>query len=171
MQEGFATPCVPDRTVGDQAEELDRAAAPSPAPHEAAADQALTSAAADELTVLLQQFRQRIDDPLLPLPDPKVVRRRLFSVSKPATRRSKRIAAKGKATASSAIKRAQRILMQNLGICREDDRITDSQMKEYADIFASPLGPEQIAAIATLFGLSHAPATDGEDANVDDAVA
>jgi hypothetical protein len=44
-------------------------------------------------------------------------------------------------------------------------------MKEYADIFASPLGPQQIAAIATLFGLSCAPATDSEDANVDDAVA
>jgi hypothetical protein len=126
MQDGISTPCVPDRTIGERAAELDRAVVPPSDPQEAAADQALTSVVADELTVLQQQFRQCIDDPLLPLPDPKVVRQRLFSMSKPATRRSKRIAAKGKATASSAIKRAQRILMQNLGIYREEDRITDS---------------------------------------------
>jgi hypothetical protein len=42
-------------------------------------------------------------------------------------------------------------------------------MKEYADIFASPLGPEQIASIATLFGLRCVLPTEGENANVDDA--
>jgi hypothetical protein len=44
--------------------------------------------------------------------------------------------------------------MQKLGICREGERITDSQQQEYKAIFASPLGPEQLAAIAALFGLS-----------------
>jgi hypothetical protein len=109
---------------------------------------------AAELAVLLEQFRRRIDDPLLALPDPTVVRRRLFSVSKPATRRSKRIAARGKGVASSVVKRAQRILMHKLGICREEDRLSETQLKEYAAIFASPLGPEQIEAISTLFGLT-----------------
>jgi hypothetical protein len=106
-----------------------------------------------ELDALLQQFKRRLDDPLLPLPDPKVVRRRLFSVARPVTRRSKRIAAKGKGLATSVVKRAQRILMQKLGICRDEDRLSDSQLKEYHTLFASPLGPEQIEAIASLFGL------------------
>jgi hypothetical protein len=118
--------------------------------------------AAAELTALLQQFRQRLDDPLLPLPDPVVVRRRLFSVSKPATRRSRRIAVRGKGLASSVVKRAQRILMHKLGICNEEDRLTDSQLKEYEAIFASPLGPEQIEAISSLFGLRCVPAPEGE---------
>jgi hypothetical protein len=68
------------------------------------------------LEALLQQFRRRLDDPLLSLPDPTVVRRRLFSVARPTVRRSKRIAAKGKGLASSAVKRAQRLLMHKLGI-------------------------------------------------------
>jgi hypothetical protein len=109
---------------------------------------------ASELEALLMHFRRRLDDPLLPLPDPKVVRRRLFSVSKPTARRSKRLAAKGKGIAASTVKRAQRLLMQKLGICKEEERLSDSQLKEYEAIFASPLGPEQIQAIATLFGLS-----------------
>jgi hypothetical protein len=109
MQVNFSTPCAPDHTVGERPELASagpgRAAAPPSLqalddPQEANADQALASAAADKLTVLLQQFRQRIDDRPLPLPDPKVVRWWLFSVSKPAMRRSKRIAAKGKVTAS-----------------------------------------------------------------------
>jgi hypothetical protein len=103
------------------------------------------------------------------LPDPTVVRRRLFSVSKPTVRRSKRIAAKGKGVASSVVKRAQRILMHKLGICREGDKLSETQLKEYAAIFASPLGPEQIEAISSLFGLTCATAAgtemvDGVDA-------
>jgi hypothetical protein len=82
--------------------------------------------------------------------------------SKPATRRSRRIAARGKGLASSVVKRAQRILMHKLGICNEEDRLTDSQLKEYEAIFASPLGPEQIEAISSLFGLRCAPAPEGE---------
>jgi hypothetical protein len=121
---------------------------------------------AAELAALLAQFKRRLDDPLLSLPDPKVVRRRLFSVSKSKTtaRRSKRLAAKGKGLATSVVKRAQRLLMLKLGICREEDRLSDSQLKEYAAIFASPLGPEQIEAIATLFGLTCAVAGAGEAA-------
>jgi hypothetical protein len=72
-----------------------------------------------ELSALLQQFRRRLEDPLLPLPDPTVVCRRLFSVSWPIRwpiRRSKRIAAKGKGLTSSKVKRAQRLLMVKLGI-------------------------------------------------------
>jgi hypothetical protein len=44
--------------------------------------------------------------------------------------------------------------MHKLGLCREEDRLTDSQLQEYAAIFASPLGPEQVEAIASLFGLN-----------------
>jgi hypothetical protein len=121
---------------------------------EGLADQSL------ELAALLQQFKRRIDDPLLPLPDPKIVRRRLFSVSKPTARRSKRLAAKGKGVATSVVKRAQRLLMHKLGLCREEDRLTDSQLQEYAAIFASPLGPEQVEAIASLFGLNCRAETD-----------
>jgi hypothetical protein len=101
-----------------------------------------------------------LDDPLLSLPDPKIVRRRLFSVSKPTARRSKRLAAKGKGLSTSVVKRAQRILMHKLGICREEDRLSDAQLKEYAAIFSTPLGPEQVEAIAALFGLS-LPGSDG----------
>jgi hypothetical protein len=45
-----------------------------------------------------------------------VVRRRLFSVSRPTARQSKRLAAKGKGAATSSVKRAQRLLMHKLGI-------------------------------------------------------
>jgi hypothetical protein len=126
--------------------------------------------AAAELSALLQQFRQRLDDPLLSLSDPVVVRRGLFSVSKPATRRSRRITARGKGLASSVVKRAQRILMHKLGICNKEDRLTDSQLKEYEAIFASPLGTEQIEAISSLFGLRCVPAPEVGlgDALVDD---
>jgi hypothetical protein len=109
---------------------------------------------ASELEALLMQFRRRLDDPLLPLPDPKVVRRRLFLVSKPTARHSKRITAKGKGITASTVKRVQRLLMQKLGICKVEERLSDSQRKEYEAIFASPLGPEQIQAIAMPFGLS-----------------
>jgi hypothetical protein len=112
------------------------------------------------LTDLLRHFRRRLDDPLLPLPDPKVVRRRLFSVKQPSARRSRRLAAKGAGT--SAIKRAQRILMEKLGVCHEGERLSAAQLEDYAAIFASPLGPEQVGAIAALFGLDcHGAAVDG----------
>jgi hypothetical protein len=111
------------------------------------------------LTDLLRHFRRRLDDPLLPLPDPKVVRRRLFSVKQPSARRSRRLAAKGAGT--SAIKRAQRILMEKLGVCHEGERLSAAQLEDYAAIFASPLGPEQVGAIAALFGLDcHGAAVD-----------
>jgi hypothetical protein len=113
------------------------------------------------LEALLQQFRSRIEDPLLALPDPKVVRRRLFQVSQPSARRSKRLAAKGKGT--SAIKRAQRILMHKLGVSRMEERLSAAQLDEYAAIFASPLGPEQVSAIAALFGLPQALDGDGDE--------
>jgi hypothetical protein len=50
--------------------------------------------------------------------------------------------------------------MHKLGVCREGERISDAQLQEYKAIFASPLGPEQLAAIAALFGLS--ASVDGE---------
>ena len=37
--------------------------------------------------------------------------------------------------------------------CREEERLSAKQMEECAAIFASPLGPEQVAALAALFGL------------------
>ncbi|KAK1678599.1 hypothetical protein QYE76_039447 [Lolium multiflorum] len=116
------------------------------------------AAAADDgddqaLSALLRQFRRRLDDPLLPLPDPKVVRRRLFHVAQPSARRSRRLAAKGKGAAVSVVKRAQRLLMEKLGVCQEGEQLSADQLRQYADIFASPLGPEQVAAIAALFGL------------------
>jgi hypothetical protein len=43
--------------------------------------------------------------------------------------------------------------MQKLGICCNEERLTPNQLEEYAAIFASPLGPEQVSAIAALFGL------------------
>jgi hypothetical protein len=141
--EGFATPVAGDGGLVGAVP----LAQPSVLDDQAGAANAL------ELDALLQQFKRRLDDPLLPMPDPKVVRRRLFSVARPVTRRSKRIAAKGTGLATSVVKRAQRILMQKLGICRDEDRLSDSQLKEYHTLFASPLGPEQIEAIASLFGL------------------
>jgi hypothetical protein len=46
------------------------------------------------LFALLCQFRLRLEDPLLHLPDPKIVRRRLFQVPSASARRSRRLAAK-----------------------------------------------------------------------------
>jgi hypothetical protein len=106
------------------------------------------------LTALLQQFRRRLEDPLLSLPDPKIVHRRLFHASPSTARRSKRLAAKGKGVSVSAVKRAQRILMSKLGIYRDNEKLSATQLEEYASIFASPLGPEQMSAITALFGLS-----------------
>jgi hypothetical protein len=82
------------------------------------------------------------------------VRRRLFSIPKASARRSRRLAAKGARAPSSAVKRAQRILMQKLGICHEEERLSSQQLEEYASLFSSPLGPEQVSAISALFGLS-----------------
>jgi hypothetical protein len=109
--------------------------------------------AAVTLSALLQQLKCRIEDPLLPLPDPTVVRRRLFQVVPSAARRSRRIAAQ-KGKPASAVKRAQRMLMCKLGVCRDEEWLSAAQLEEYASIFASPLGPEQVGAIAALFGLS-----------------
>jgi hypothetical protein len=57
------------------------------------------------------------------------------------------------------VKRAQRLLMEKLGLCHEQQRLSTSQLEEYAAMFASPLGKEQVAALTALFGLS-CPATD-----------
>lgn len=126
------------------------------------ADVRQSSHDAATLMSLLRQLRVQLDDPLLPMPDPKVVRRRLFAVSTPATRRSRRIAAIGKGINGSVVKRAQRLLMQKLGLCHAEERISAKHLQEYAAIFASPLGPEQVAALTALFGLD-CPAV-GEDA-------
>jgi hypothetical protein len=77
----------------------------------------------------------------------------LFSVKQSSARRSRRLAAKGLNTSATAVKRAQRILMDKLGVCREGERLSDAQLDDYAAIFSSPLGPEQVGAIAALFGL------------------
>lgn len=106
---------------------------------------------------------------MLALPDPKVVRRRLFQVVPSSACRSRRLAAKGKGAPLSAVKRAQRILMHKLGVCHEEERLSSSQLEEYAAIFSSPLGPEQMEAITTLFGMSCPLAAD--DAAVDGVVA
>jgi hypothetical protein len=121
------------------------------------------------LIELLQQFRQRLDDPLLALPDPKVVRRYLFSASRRSARRSVRLAAKAKGLPASVVKRAQRLLMVKLDIYREEDRLSEAQLKEYTVIFVSPLGSEQISAIAALFGLTCT--ADSEDLLVDASAA
>jgi hypothetical protein len=76
-----------------------------------------------------------------------------------------RLAAKAKGMSASVVKRAQRILMAKLRNFREEHRMSDAQLKEYTSIFTSPLGPEQITAIASLFGLMCA--TDSEDRLVD----
>jgi hypothetical protein len=112
------------------------------------------------LQALLSQFRHCIDDPLLPLPDPLVVRRRLFQVVRPLARRCRWLAAKG--TGVSAVKRAQRMLMHKLGVCRAEEQLSASQLEEYAAIFASPLGPLQVSAIASLFGLDCGAGGDNE---------
>ncbi|KAK1696143.1 hypothetical protein QYE76_012840 [Lolium multiflorum] len=107
------------------------------------------------LVGLLQQFRRHLDDPLLPLPDPKVVRRRLFRSGKGSVRRSRRLAAKSKGVSTPAIKKARKLL----GVCHEGERLSAEQLDDYAAIFASPLGPEQVAALASLFGI-HCSAVD-----------
>jgi hypothetical protein len=109
------------------------------------------------LEALLQQFQRRLEYPLLSLLDPTVVHHCQFSVAQPTVRCSKRIAAKGKGLASSAVKWVQRLLMHKLGIYRENERLSDSQLREYKEIFATPLEPEHVQAIATLFGISCAP--------------
>ena len=106
-----------------------------------------------ELVRLLDLFRKKLDDPLVSLPDPRVVRRRLFVVQRPSTRRSRHIAGKG-VHGSSAIKRAQRLLMQKLGICKDEERMPASQLEEYAAIFSSPLGAGHVRALTALFGLT-----------------
>jgi hypothetical protein len=70
-----------------------------------------------------------------------------------------RLAAKAKGLPASVVKRAQRLLMVKLGICMEEDRLSKAQLKEYAATFVFPLGPEQILAIAALFGLACAADT------------
>jgi hypothetical protein len=80
------------------------------------------------LSAMLQQFRQCLDDPLLSLPDPRIVHRWLFQVVPSSARRSRRIAAKGKGISVSAVKPAQRILMKKLGICHDEERLSASQL-------------------------------------------
>jgi hypothetical protein len=106
------------------------------------------------LSALLLRFRQRLEDPLLSFPDPRIVCRRLFQVVPSSARRSRRLADKGKGTTTSIVKRAQWILMQKLGLCHEEERLSAGQLKEYSEMFASPQGPEHVGAIAALFGLS-----------------
>jgi hypothetical protein len=85
--------------------------------------------AEDPLTLsVLQLFRQRLDDPLLSLPDPRIVCQRLFQVVPSSARRSRRIAAKGKGISVSAVKPTQRILMKKLGICHDEERLSASQL-------------------------------------------
>jgi hypothetical protein len=76
-----------------------------------------------------------------------------------SARRSRRLAAKyNHGVSSPAIKRAQVILMKKLGLSAADERLSQQELQEYAALFASPLGPEQLRAISALFGLT-APAT------------
>jgi hypothetical protein len=49
--------------------------------------------------------------------------------------------------------------MEKLGLCHEQQRLSASQLEEYATMFASPLSKEQMAALTALFGLS-CPAAD-----------
>jgi hypothetical protein len=113
------------------------------------------------LSALLRQFQLRLDDPLLCLPDPKIVRRRLFQVPSASTCRSRRLAPKRSGVvASPAIKRAQQILMKKLGLSCDEERLSQQQLQKYAAIFASPLGPEQVRAITAMFGLSVPRAVD-----------
>jgi hypothetical protein len=126
------------------------------------------SADATTLSALLKLFRQRLEDPLLCLPDPKIVRRRLFQVPSASARRSRRLAAKlNHGVSSPAIKRAQVVLMKKLGLCDPDERLSQQQMQEYAALFASPLGPEQLRAISALFGLADPSAVDSTTVDSD----
>jgi hypothetical protein len=56
--------------------------------------------------------------------------------------------------------------MRKLGICGQEEKLTPRQLEEYAAIFASPLGSEQLGAIAALFGLGSL-----DDAGLEEAVA
>jgi hypothetical protein len=76
------------------------------------------------LSVLLQQFCRRLEDPLLSLPDPKLVCLRLFHAPPSSARHNRRLAAKGKGISLSAVKRAHRILMSKLGICRDNEKLS-----------------------------------------------
>jgi hypothetical protein len=51
--------------------------------------------------------------------------------------------------------------MEKLGICRDNERMSSSQLADYAAIFDSPLGPKQVEAITSLFGLT-CPTVDEE---------
>jgi hypothetical protein len=44
--------------------------------------------------------------------------------------------------------------MEKLGLCRDQQRLSAKQLEDYAAMFASPLGKEQVAALTALFGLS-----------------
>ncbi|KAM0844348.1 hypothetical protein ACQ4PT_057112 [Festuca glaucescens] len=76
-----------------------------------------------------------LEDPLLPLPEPRVVRRPLFSVAPTSARRSRTIAVKNKGIPGSMVKMAQRLLMKKLGICRDVEHLSADQLSEYASIF------------------------------------
>jgi hypothetical protein len=67
----------------------------------------------------------------------------------------------------STIKKAQRMIMKKLGICQDEARLSADQLKDYAAIFASPLSADQVAALASLFGLVCPPVGEAELANVD----
>jgi hypothetical protein len=122
---------------------------------------------ASKLLSLLRQLRLQLEDPLLPMPEPRLVRRRLFSVQSSSVRRSSRIAAKNKGIPGSTIKKAQRMIMKKLGICQDEARLSADQLRDYAAIFASPLSADQVAALASLFGLVCPPVGEAELANVD----
>jgi hypothetical protein len=122
------------------------------------------------LLSLLRQLRLQLEDPLLPMPEPRVVRRRLFSVQPSSVRRSRRIAAKSRGISGSTVKKAQRMIMQKLGICQDEARLSADQLREYAAIFSSPLGAEQVAALAALFGLDCPAVGEAELADVDTVV-
>jgi hypothetical protein len=96
---------------------------------------------------------------VLSLPDPKVVRRWLFSKARQSTRRSKRIMELRCGTSTTAVKKAQCLLMEKLGICHQQQRLSATQLEEYVAMFASPLGKEQVVTLTAMFGLS-CPMTD-----------
>jgi hypothetical protein len=116
---------------------------------------------------LLRQLRLQLEDLLLPMPEPWLVRHRLFLVQSSSVRRSHRIAAKNKGISSSTIKKAQRMIMKKLGNCQDEARLSADQLKDYATIFASPLSADQVAALALLFGLVCPPVGEAKLANVD----
>jgi hypothetical protein len=121
---------------------------PAAGPHES------VSADLTTLLELLRNFRRQVGSPLLSLPDPKVVRRRLFCRARPSTRKSKRISDLRHGASTSTVKKAQRMLMEKLGICQDQQRLSAAQLQEYTAMFASLLGKEQVTALTALFGLS-----------------